>query len=761
MRERPAIAVPRIGGPGLPVGAAVVAGLAVLCAGAPVAAVVQGSSWIGYAAGAVSAVVVCGLLLHRFAVPIVAAGQCVAVLVLLTALFTAERLPGPAAVLRIAGLINGAGRQINTGIAPVPATAEILVLLTAAFGLLGVAVHLAAVSAHAPAVAGVPLLAVFAIPAALAEGLLPTATVVMAAAGYGLLLVVGDGSRTRRTSWRAVLRHSPAALALLGTAGLLALTIGSGAGVIGTSGRFGSGGGPGAGAGAIGLSPFTALRGQLNDSGSTELLQVRGLPRATYLRALTLSNYQANVGWRASPPAPGVPLPGPVQPPPATPGEVVDVQIENVGFRDYWLPLYGEPLQVEELPDGQWAYDGRSGTAYAIQPHDEQRWTVRTLLPRPTAAELRTTDAVSTGVPEYRSLAGVDPRVIALAQQIVAGQESAFDRAIAVQDYFTGPGSGFRYSLQTAPANGDDALVEFLTVGRSGYCEQFASAMAVLLRAVGVPSRVAVGFTGGTDYGDHRSIRTSDAHAWVEAYFPGHGWVLFDPTPLTDGRTITPDYVLETRGAGPGPDAPVPGTDLGPDEAPTVAAGPAPAAPTPEPEPGTAAPATGGPGAVPWALVAGTLLVVLVALLPAGVRRWQRRRRLAAVAAGGPAAVAAGWQEVLAESADRGLPGHPTDTVRGTARKLVREHRLDPGSQQALRRLVGVVESSWYGDQHPDAGELVAPVRAVRAGMAAGGPLGLRARLLPRSVLGRLRPDGSRPAPAGHAVDDETAATRS
>jgi hypothetical protein len=164
---------------------------------------------------------------------------------------------------------------------------------------------------------------------------------------------------------------------------------------------------------------------------------------------------------------------------------------------------------------------------------------------------------------------------------------------------------------------------------------------------------------------------------------------------------------------------------------------------------------------VPWALVAGTLLVVLVALLPAGVRRWQRRRRLAAVAAGGPAAVAAGWQEVLAESADRGLPGHPTDTVRGTARKLVRDHRLDPGSQQALRRLVGVVESSWYGDQHPDAGELVAPVRAVRAGMAAGEPLGLRARLLPRSVLGGLRPDGSRPATADHAVDDETAATRS
>ena len=74
---------------------------------------------------------------------------------------------------RLGELIGGAGRQISVSIAPVAATPEILVLLTASFGLLAVAVHLAAVSAGAPAAAGVPLLAVFAIPAALADGLLP------------------------------------------------------------------------------------------------------------------------------------------------------------------------------------------------------------------------------------------------------------------------------------------------------------------------------------------------------------------------------------------------------------------------------------------------------------------------------------------------------------------------------------------------------------------------------------------------------------
>ena len=101
--------------------------------------------------------------------------------------------------------------------------------------------------------------------------------------------------------------------------------------------------------------------------------------------------------------------------------------------------------------------------------------------------------------PGFDSLAGVDPRVIALARQMTAGRDNNFDRAMALQDFFTGRDSPFRYSLQTAPSRGDDALVEFLTVGRAGYCEQFASAMAVMLRAVGVPARVAVGFTGGTD----------------------------------------------------------------------------------------------------------------------------------------------------------------------------------------------------------------------------------------------------------------------
>ena len=141
-------------------------------------------------------------------------------------------------------------------------------------------------------------------------------------------------------------------------------------------------------------------------------------------------------------------------------------------------------------------------------------------------------------------------------------------------------------------------------------------------------------------------------------------------------------------------------------------------------------------------------------LAPAAFRARQRRRRLAAVADGGPAAAAAAWQEVLAESTDRGVPAPPTDTVRGAARRVVREHRLDPDAQQAMRQLVGAIEASWYGGLHPGAAELAAPVRTVSAGIAAGSPLPLARRLWPRSLrFGRparrvaANPDSTTAAP--------------
>jgi hypothetical protein len=133
----------------------------------------------------------------------------------------------------------------------------------------------------------------------------------------------------------------------------------------------------------------------------------------------------------------------------------------------------------------------------------------------------------------------------------------------------------------------------------------------------------------------------------------------------------------------------------------------------------------------------GVVLLVGGALVPATVRARTRRRRLAAVAAGGPDAAGAGWAELLDESSDRGVPSKDSDTVRAAARRLVREHHLDGTAQQHLRGVVGVVEASWYGGQHPAGDTLTEPLSGVLSAVAASTPLSVRDRLLPRSVLRR------------------------
>lgn len=124
----------------------------------------------------------------------------------------------------------------------------------------------------------------------------------------------------------------------------------------------------------------------------------------------------------------------------------------------------------------------------------------------------------------------LDPRVEAFARQITAKAETPFDKAMAIEAHLR---IKFRYTLRLTENVGPDPLARFLFETRAGHCEYFASAMAVMLRTLNIPSREVNGFLPGeyNNLGDDYIVRASDAHSWVEVYFPGHGWFSFDPTP--------------------------------------------------------------------------------------------------------------------------------------------------------------------------------------------------------------------------------------
>ena len=120
-------------------------------------------------------------------------------------------------------------------------------------------------------------------------------------------------------------------------------------------------------------------------------------------------------------------------------------------------------------------------------------------------------------------------RVYKVARRVVGTPGSPYEAVLALETWFRQKG-GFRY-VERPPKVPGAPLVSFVTRTKAGYCQHYAGAMAVMLRMLGIPARVAVGFTSGTYDGQRWTVTDHDAHAWVEAWFRGYGWVPFDPTP--------------------------------------------------------------------------------------------------------------------------------------------------------------------------------------------------------------------------------------
>ena len=136
----------------------------------------------------------------------------------------------------------------------------------------------------------------------------------------------------------------------------------------------------------------------------------------------------------------------------------------------------------------------------------------------------------------YLQVPKLDRRVQELAVRITEGKTNNFDRAQTIEEYLRGH---YGYTLQLSRTPPEDPVADFLFVRKKGHCEYFASAMAIMLRTLRIPSRVVNGFRGGqfNDLTSSYIVRASEAHTWVEVYFPGYGWSTFDPTPADPGST--------------------------------------------------------------------------------------------------------------------------------------------------------------------------------------------------------------------------------
>jgi transglutaminase-like putative cysteine protease len=172
------------------------------------------------------------------------------------------------------------------------------------------------------------------------------------------------------------------------------------------------------------------------------------------------------------------------------------------------------------------------GAVYDLDSeHPINRYDAESQLAETDNDELRlAANTAPGGMDEYLKLPPLDGRISKLAEEIAAPAPSNYDKAIAVERYLS---THFGYTLELPRSLPHDPLANFLFERKKGHCEYFASSMAVMLRSLRIPSRIVTGFRGGefNDLTGQYVVRASDAHSWVEAYFPGSGWISFDPTP--------------------------------------------------------------------------------------------------------------------------------------------------------------------------------------------------------------------------------------
>lgn len=671
-------------------------------------------------------------------------------------------LPSREAVEALGALARGGLDDVERYAAPIGVSPGVEFITVAGVGLVAVAVDTLAVTLRRASLAGLPLLAVYTVPVGVLTDGVNWLAFAAGAAGYLALLLAESRERIsrwgrpmrahrERPGWTPQVDAAPltqvgrrVGATALGLAIVVPAVVPSiDAGAFGTGG-FGSGGG---GSKVAVLNPIVDLGQSLRRPDNRPVIVYRGPP--TYLRMVGLDDFTGDQ-WRPSPvevsrdennvedglgPPPGLGA--------GVPTERRRYDIEILDLKNTWLPLPYPARRVTDI-EGTWLYDPQTFNVFGENTSTLRlSYTVTALDVQPTAQQLRAAQRPPASMKKYLRLPkGLDPRIEVQARNVAGGLGTAYDRALALQEWLRDP-ENFTYDINVGgtvgDGNGSAAILRFLDE-RRGYCVQFASTMAVMARMFDIPARVAVGFTSGIpDRAGRRIVSLHDAHSWPELYFQGVGWVAFEPTPAV--RTGEPPSYAQPDAAAGG------GAQPGATPTPTSTAAPNPGSADAEErrrqdlldelagQGGGGGGIGAGPVRIPVApLVTGLGVLVLLAV-PALVRVLVRRRRWARVTS--PAARArAGWADLQDTLLDYGYRWRASDTPRAGVDRLVRDRKLPAAAAAAAERLATATERARYAPVMGEAGDLRADVATVRAGLAgtAGRWTRLRARLLPRST---------------------------
>jgi transglutaminase-like putative cysteine protease len=436
------------------------------------------------------------------------------------------------------------GREADAQVAPTPALAPLFLAAVTALWAAVFSAHALAIRAGSPLLSLLPPVALVAFADTVLEeserplyGVLFLATALVIVFIDGLRRVqrwgptwVWPGARGGLTLTTGRGARRVAAMAL-GVATLVPLTLPG----FGTSAVIDlSGGGSGD---SIRVNPLVSIQSSLNRSDPVELFTVDA-PVAAYWRTVSLDTFDG-VTWKATEGAPPQEVSSTT---PLSEARLFSEQLDQtftVGPIDLTVSgvpaaypamhveypgalTYDPDLEMLRLDDGTMA----AGTTYRVQsspvqPPPEQLETV--VFPDPRLN------------PRYTSIpADLPPQITTIAEQWVANATSDYGRILAIQDHLRGP--DFSYDPNVPPRDDQFTLLDFLQTTKKGFCQQYASAMAIMLRTLGYPTRVAVGFTQGdrSDADGLWHVTTNNAHAWVEVLFPTYGWLAFEPT---KGRT--------------------------------------------------------------------------------------------------------------------------------------------------------------------------------------------------------------------------------